>query len=76
METAKLFINGNSQAVRLPKECRFTGNEVGIRKAGNIVILFPIDQAWETFIDGLNSFSDDFLADGREQHIEQVRESL
>ena len=76
METAKLFINGNSQAVRLPKEYRFPGNEVGIRKVGNIAILFPIDQAWETFIDGLNSFSDDFLADGREQQLEQVRESL
>ena len=76
METAKLFINGNSQAVRLPKECRFPGNEVGIRKVGNIAILFPIDQAWETFIDGLNSFSDDFLADGRELQLEQVRESL
>jgi len=76
METAKLFINGNSQAVRLPKEYRFPGNEVGIRKVGNIAILFPIDQAWETFIDGLNSFSDDFLADGRERQLEQVRESL
>ena len=75
METAKLFINGNSQAVRLPKECRFPGNEVGIRKTGNIVILYPIDQAWETFVNGLNSFSDDFLADGREQ-LEQMRESL
>ena len=76
METAKLFINGNSQAVRLPKECRFPGNEVGIRKVGNIAILFPIDQAWETFIDGLNSFSDDFLADGRGFQLEQTRESL
>ena len=76
METAKLFINGSSQAVRLPKECRFPGNEVGIKKVGNIVILFPIDQAWETFVDGLNSFSDDFLADGREQQFEQERDSL
>ena len=76
METAKLFINGNSQAVRLPKEYRFPGNEVGIRKVGNIAILFPIDQAWETFVDGLNSFSDDFLADGRNQQLEQVRENL
>ena len=75
METAKLFINGNSQAVRLPKGCRFPGNEVGIRKIGNIAILYPIDQAWETFVNGLNSFSDDFLADGREQ-LEQMRESL
>ena len=76
METAKLFINGNSQAVRLPKDYRFQGNEVGIRKIGNVAILFPIDQVWETFIDGLNSFSDDFLTGGREQQLEQERENL
>jgi len=76
MDTAKLFINGNSQAVRLPKEYRFPGNEVGIRKIGNIAIIFPIDQAWETFLGGLNSFTDDFLSDGRQVQLEQARESL
>ena len=76
METAKLFINGSSQAVRLPKEYRFPGNEVGIRKVGNIAILYPIDQAWETFLGGLNSFTDDFLSDDRQEQLEQTRESL
>jgi len=76
METAKLFINGNSQAVRLPKEFRFPGNEVGIRKIGNIAVLFPVDQAWETFLCGLNSFTDDFLSDGRQAQLGQVRENL
>jgi len=76
METAKLFVNGNSQAVRLPKEYRFPGNEVGIRRIGNSVILFPIDQVWETFLSGLNGFTNDFLANGREQQLEQMRENL
>ena len=76
METAKVFVSGNSQAVRLPKEYRFPGTEVGIRKIGNIAILFPVDQAWETFIDGLNSFTDDFLSDGRQQQLGQTRESI
>ena len=76
MDTAKLFINGNSQAVRLPKNYRFNGDEVGIKRIGNITVLFPIDLVWETFMEGLNSFSDDFLADGREQQIDQERESL
>jgi len=76
VETAKLFINGNSQAVRLPKEYRFPGNEVGIRKIGNITVLFPIDQAWDTFLGGLNGFTDDFLSDGRQAQLEQARESL
>lgn len=76
METAKVFISGNSQAVRLPKEYRFSGTEVGIRKIGNIAILFPIDKAWETFLDGLNGFSDDFMSDGRQLQPEQTRESI
>ena len=63
METAKLFVNGQSQAVRLPKEYRFSGNEVYIQKVGNSVMLFPKERAWETFLNGLNGFTDDFFAD-------------
>ena len=76
METAKLFINGSSQAVRLPKNYRFPGTEVGIRKVGHIAILYPRDQAWEIFLEGLNGFSDDFMTNGREPQLEQARESL
>ena len=41
METARIFTNGGSQAVRLPKSCRFTDNEVFINHVGNVVILYP-----------------------------------
>jgi antitoxin VapB len=41
MKTAKLFQNGRSQAVRLPKEFRFEGTEVSIHRAGKRVILEP-----------------------------------
>jgi antitoxin VapB len=76
METAKLFVNGQSQAVRLPKEYRFSGNEVYIKKVGNAVMLFPKECAWETFLNGLNSFTDDFFADGRNQGVQSPRETL
>ncbi|GAB1475865.1 AbrB/MazE/SpoVT family DNA-binding domain-containing protein [Bacillota bacterium] len=76
METAKLFVNGQSQAVRLPKEYRFSGNEVFIRKIGNTVMLFPKESAWETFLNGLNSFTEDFFADGRNQDVQAPRETL
>lgn len=76
METAKLFPNGQSQAVRLPKECRFSGTEVYVRKIGHAVMLFPKENAWETFLDGLNGFTDDFLAEDREQGIQEQRDSL
>ena len=76
METAKLFQNGRSQAVRLPKNYNFTGKDVFIQKVGETVILFPKDKVWETFLEGLNGFTDDFLANGREQPEMQEREGL
>jgi antitoxin VapB len=44
MATAKLFRNGRSQAVRLPKEFRFEGDEVSIRREGESVVLEPLKQ--------------------------------
>ena len=76
MMTAKLFENGRSQAVRLPKECRFSGDEVAINKVGDIVILMPKENPWTGFLNSLVLFSDDFMGDGREQPGEQEREAL
>lgn len=75
MQTAKLFINGRSQAVRLPKDYRFEGSEVYIKKLGNTVILFPKDDPWTPLIDSLDRFSDDFMEE-RDQPQHQTRESL
>lgn len=61
MLTAKLFTNGSSQAVRLPKEFRFTGSEVYVQKIGDTVILVPKNKAWETFIEGIDGFTDDYF---------------
>jgi antitoxin VapB len=76
MQTARLFANGRSQAVRLPKECQFEGDSVYIRKVGDAVILFPVDKEWEIFLHGLNSFSDDFMSEGRVQGSWQEKEAL
>ena len=76
MMTAKLFENCRSQAVRLPKECRFDGDEVAINKIGDVVILMPKDNKWSGFLDSLEMFSDDFMNDGREQPEPQERECL
>jgi antitoxin VapB len=46
------------------------------KKIGDAVILFPLDKQWEIFLHGLNSFSDDFLAEGRDQGVDQDRETL
>jgi antitoxin VapB len=73
MDTAKLFVNGRSQAVRLPKEYRFEGDQVFIKKVGNTVILIPYRAPWETLIDSLGIFSADFM-ENREQPPVQDRE--
>ena len=75
MKTAKLFWNGRSQAVRLPKEFRFKGDEVHIRRVGTVVILEPVNQDW-AWLDAIQgAFTDDFLAD-RQQPDQQEREGL
>ena len=76
MQTARLFINGRSQAVRLPKEYQFKGEDVYIQKIGEAVILVPFDKDWEVFIHGVNSFSEDFMSEGRMQGKDQEREEL
>ncbi len=76
METAKIFQNGNSQAVRLPKAFRFPGNEVKIYKNGNQVILEPLELTWDSLFEALNEFPVDFFEDGRQQPPMQERESL
>ncbi len=76
MQTAKLFQNGRSQAVRLPKEFQFTGEEVYIQKHGEAVILIPHEKAWKVFLESLNEFSHDFMEEGRDQGVDQEREEL
>ncbi len=76
METAKVFQNGNSQAVRLPKAYRFLSNEVKIYKKGNQVILEPLEPTWDPLFESLSEFPEDFFEDGRHQPPMQERESL
>jgi antitoxin VapB len=75
MKTAKLFLNGRSQAVRLPKEFRFNSDRVFIKKVGNAIVLIPYQAPWQSLFDSLDKFSDDFM-EKREQPDQQIRESL
>ena len=52
METAKIFENGRSQAVRLPKKFRFHVDEVVVQQLGEAVILVPKEFMWQTFMEG------------------------
>lgn len=73
---AKLFENGRSQAVRLPKEYRFEGNEVRINKIGDIIILVPIKSKWDNFMKAVDMFSDDLFEEGRATQTTDIREEL
>ena len=75
MKTAKIFINGRSQAVRLPKEFRFSGDDVFIKKVGNMVVLFPKDDPWAPLVGSLDLFTDDFM-ETRDQPAQDSRENL
>ena len=76
MDSAKLFVNGRSQAVRLPKEYAFDGDSVHIMKVDDIVMLIPKGSEWELFERGLSKFTDDYLSATRGQGDNQEREGL
>jgi antitoxin VapB len=76
MEKAKLFRNGSSQAVRLPKEFRISGNEVKIYKKGKQIIIEPLEMTWDAFFESLSDFPEDFLQEGRNQPAAQTREEV
>jgi antitoxin VapB len=68
--TAKLFMHGRSQAVRLPKEFRLPGKEVRVRRFGQGVLLEPIDKPFDvdTWLAKLDEYRDiPFMPEGREQ---------
>jgi len=76
METAKIFENGRSQAVRLPKKFRFNVDEVVVQQLGDAVILVPKESLWKIFMEGLEGFTSDIFEDGRDQGVQEERERL
>lgn len=67
METAKLFPNGRSQAVRLPREYRFKGTEVRVRRFGLGLLLEPVEIDPDTWFAALDRAAEPFMSEGRNQ---------
>lgn len=77
METAKLFKNGRSQAVRLPRKFSLPGEEVYIKRLNGVVVLIPKDEdPWKPLVDSLEKFSDDFYTFDREQGVLEHRAEI
>jgi antitoxin VapB len=75
MNTAKIFTNGRSQAIRLPKEYRFKDDEVYINKIDDIVVIMPKNKKMVSLMTIINKFTDDFM-DERNQPAVQAREKF
>lgn len=75
MTSAKLFRNGQSQAVRLPKEFALPGREVFVRRVGNSVLLVPMSDPWTGFETALGQFTADFMSE-RVQPAADAREDF
>jgi antitoxin VapB len=76
MATARLFWSGRSQAVRLPKDFRFPGAEVRIRRHGSAVILEPMTEDW-SWLDAIaGTLDDDFVEAVKEPSEQQERSAV
>ena len=75
MVTAKVFQNGRSQAIRLPKEFRVNSDEVYLKKTPEGFLVIAKD-LWELFREGIEELSDDFMSGGRNQPTPQKRNPL
>ncbi len=74
--TAKVFKNGASQAVRLPKEFRFNVDQVCVKRIGSAVLLFPRQAAWALMADALGQADDDFMAQRRQPPSAEKRRAM
>jgi len=69
----KLFMSGNSQAVRIPREFQLEGDEVEIQRRGNTLVIRPKKETWQSLTESLAMFTDDFMEEGRLQPPIQKR---
>lgn len=75
-ERAKIFWSGRSQAVRLPKEFRFQGTEVSVRRQGRAVILEPLPDDWGWLDQVVGRLDDDFVEAVLERPVDQKRPAI
>ena len=71
IKEAKIFKNGQSQAVRLPKEFRFDAKAVYINKLGNNLILIPQDDPWRGMVEACDQFTEDFMTKREDLTLEE-----
>lgn len=63
MDTANIITHGPEQTIQLPKDYRFEGTKVYLKRVGNAVMLIPECDSWDVALDSLKDFTADFMAD-------------
>ncbi len=76
MDTATIFRNGGSQAVRLPRGFRLAGRRVYVRRFGEGVLLMPEAKGWKRLFESLFEFTDDYMSERKQPPRQQKRKSL
>ena len=77
MQTAAIIQESIGQVVRLPHEFEMPGQRVFIRKIGNLLVLIPEENPWQTLFDSLALFTDDYMDErALAPQQEQIREEL
>ena len=74
--TTRPFMTGRSQAIRLPKEFRLPDEEIFITRVGDAIILTPVSKLQSSFLEALEAFTPDFMAEGRPPQTAAEEETL
>ncbi len=75
IRTVKVFMSGNSQAVRLPADFRIDAKEVYVKRNGGNLVLMPREDVWNVFAESLSMFTNDFM-ESRKQPLQKKRGEL
>ena len=76
MNTAKIFQSGNSQALRIPKECQTDQKEIIMKKIGSAYLLLPVDDPWAGLKASMGRIPDDFMEDREQPNTQDLREEF
>ena len=71
MTTTRTFMTGRSQAIRIPMEYRLPDEEIVINRVGDTITLTPVSKLGSTFLQALDSFTDDYMAEGRPEQTSE-----
>ena len=72
VQRTRSFMTGRSQAIRIPFEYRLPDEEIIINRIGDTITLTPVSKLGSSFLHGLDSFSDDFMAEGRPEQSHEL----